>query len=108
MKARTDDDAMEELHRLWIVALNKWLLVLQLTNYSGLVVEVVREAMRGASRWRSGMPSPHCDQDGQLVAEVAKVVGLTGVPDLATQRSCTTDLLGRRGNPCFVGRCSRL
>ena len=43
MKARTDDDAMEELHRLWIVALNKWLLVLQLTNYSGLVGEVVKE-----------------------------------------------------------------
>ena len=35
LKARTDEDAEDEKHRLWVAALNKWLLVLRLVNFSG-------------------------------------------------------------------------
>ena len=44
LKARTDEDAEDEKQRLWVTALNKWLLVLRLVDFSGTVGSAVQSA----------------------------------------------------------------
>ena len=50
LKARTDEDAEDEKHRLWVTTLNKWLLVLRLVNFSGTVGAAVQLADSEESR----------------------------------------------------------
>ena len=50
VKARTDEDAEDEKHRLWVTTLNKWLLVLRLVNFSGTVGAAVQLADAEESR----------------------------------------------------------
>ena len=44
LKARTDEDAEDEKHRLWVTALNKWLVVLRLVDFSGTVGSAIQSA----------------------------------------------------------------
>ena len=44
LKARTDENAEDEKQRLWVTALNKWLLVLRLVDFSGTVGSAVQSA----------------------------------------------------------------
>ena len=50
LKARTDEDAEDEKHRLWITALNKWLLILRLVGFDGTVGDAVKQADSERSR----------------------------------------------------------
>ena len=47
LKARTAEYAEDEKHRLWITALNKWLLVLRLVEFDGTVGDAVMQIRRG-------------------------------------------------------------